>query len=78
MVPYIQKNSTVENIFSVGKLKLKTRGFTPEIEIRYDLFTKAAMNLVEESLDVDKIADMASEVKFNRIIPFEEIKDKVI
>ena len=78
VVPYIQKNSTVENILSVGKLKLKTRGFTPEIEIRYDLFTKAAMDLVEESLDVDKIADMASEVKFNRIIPFKEIKDKVI
>ena len=78
VVPYIKNNSTVENIYSVGKLKLKTRGFTPEIEIRYDLFTKAAMNLVEESLDIDAIADMASEVEFNRIMPFEEIKDKVI
>ena len=78
VVPYIKSNSTVENIFSVGKLKLKTRGFTPEIEIRYDLFTKAAMDLVEESLDVDAIANMASYVEFNRIIPFNEIKNKVI
>lgn len=78
VVPYIKNNSTVENIFSVAKLKLKTRGFTPEIEIRYDLFTKAALDLVEESLDVDKIADMASEVEFNRILTFEEIKNKVI
>jgi len=42
------------------------------------LFTKAALDLVEESLDIDKIAKMAQEVKFNRIIPFEEIKNKVI
>ena len=78
VVPYIRNNSNVDEVLSVGKLKLKTRGFTPEIEIRYDLFTKAALDLVEESLDINKIANMAQEVKFNRIIPFEEIKNKVI
>lgn len=78
VVPYIRNNTKVEDVLSVGKLKLKTRGFTPEIEIRYDLFTKAALDLVEESLDINKIADMADEVEFNRIIPFNEIKDKVI
>ena len=78
VVPYIQNNSNVDEVLSVGKLKLETRGFTPEVEIRYDLFTKAALDLVEKSLDIDKIANMAQEVKFNRIIPFEEIKDKVI
>ena len=78
VVPYIKNNSNVDEVLSVGKLKLETRGFTPEIEIRYDLFTKAALYLVEESIDIDKIAKMAQEVKFNRIIPFEEIKNKVI
>ena len=78
VVPYIKNNSNVDEVLSVGKLKLEKRGFTPEIEIRYDLFTKAALDLVEESLDIDKIAKMAQEVKFNRIIPFEEIKNKVI
>ena len=78
VVPYIKNNSNVDEVLSVGKLKLETRGFTPEIEIRYDLFTKAALDLVEESLDIDKIAKMAQEVKFNRIIPFEERKNKVI
>ena len=78
VVPYIRNNSNVDEVLSVGKLKLKTRGFTPEIEIRYDLFAKAALDLVEESLDINKIAYMAKEVKFNRIIPFEEIKNKVI
>ena len=78
VVPYIKNNSNVDEVLSVGKLKLETRGFTPEIEIRYDLFTKAALDLVEESLDIDKIAKMAHEDKFNRIIPIEEIKDKEI
>ena len=78
VVPYIRNNTKVDEILSVGKLKLETRGFTPEIEIRYDLSTKAALDLVEESIDIEKIADMAEEVKFNRIIPFNEIKDKVI
>ncbi len=78
VVPYIKNNSNVDEVLSVGKLKLEKRGFTPEIEIRYDLFTKAALDLVEESIDIDKIAKMAQEVKFNRIIPFEEIKNKVI
>lgn len=78
VVPYIRNNTKVDNILSVGKLKLEKRGFTPEIEIRYDLFTKAALDLVEESIDIEKIADMANEVEFNRIIPFDEIKEKVI
>ena len=78
VVPYIRNNTKVDNILSVGKLKLEKRGFTPEIEIRYDLFTKLALDLVEESVDIEKIADMAKEVEFNRIIPFNEIKDKVI
>ena len=75
---YIKNNTNVDNILSVGKLKLKTRGFTPEIEIRYDLFTKAALELVENSLNVDEIIKLASEVEFKRILEFEEIKNKVI
>ena len=78
VIPYIKNNTNVNEVFGVKKLKLKTRGFTPEIEIRYDLFTQAAVNLVEESLNINKIADMACEVKFNRIVSFNEIKDKVI
>ena len=78
VVPYIRNNTKVDEVLSVGKLKLETRGFTPEIEIRYDLFTKAALDLVEESINIEKVANMASEVEFNRIIPFNEIKNKVI
>ena len=54
------------------------RGFIPEVEIRYELFTSHAMDLVEENLDIDLIISMAREVEFNKIYSFEEIKEKVI
>ena len=54
------------------------RGFIPEVEIRYELFTGHALDLIEENLDIDKIIGMAREVEFNKIYTFEEIKSKVI
>ncbi len=60
------------------KLKIEGRGFTPEVEIRYDLFSKYALECVEENIDINTIASMAKNVNFNRIIPFKEIKNKVI
>ena len=52
--------------------------FIPEVEIRYELFTKYAMDLVEENLDIKQILNMAREVEFNKIYSFNEIKEKVI
>ena len=54
------------------------RGFIPEVEIRYELFTKYALDLIEENLDIDKIINMAREVEFEKIYSFDEIKRKVI
>jgi hypothetical protein len=54
------------------------RGFIPEVEIRYELFTSHSMNLVENNLNIDEIINMAREVEFEKIYTFEEIKDKVI
>ena len=54
------------------------RGFIPEVEIRYELFTSHAMDLVENNLDIDLIISMAREVEFDKIYTFEEIKNKVI
>ena len=68
----------MDKVLKVDKLKLKTRGFTPEIEIKYDLFTESALDLVEKSLNIDDIIDMTEEVEFNHILGFNEIKEKVI
>ena len=54
------------------------RGFIPEVEIRYDLFTSYAMNLIEDNLDIDLIVSMAREVEFDKIYSFDEIKSKVV
>lgn len=78
VVPYIKNNTKVKNVLNVSKLKIEGRGFTPEVEIRYDLFSKYALECVEENIDINTIASMAKNVNFNRIIPFKEIKNKVI
>ena len=79
VVPYIRNNTNVKKVLKIPKLKnADMRGFIPEVEIRYELFTSYAMNLVEENLNIDEIIAMAREVEFNRIYSFEEIKSRVI
>ncbi|WP_405294565.1 DJ-1/PfpI family protein [Methanobrevibacter sp.] len=79
VVPYIKNNTGVENVLKLPKLKsADMRGFIPEVEIRYELFTSHAMELVENNLDIDLILTMAREVEFDRIYSFEEIKSRVI
>ena len=79
VVPYIKNNTNVENVLKIPKLKnADMRGFIPEVEIRYELFTKYAMDLIEKNLDINQIIDMAREVEFEKIYSFEEIKGKVL
>ncbi|WP_405267346.1 DJ-1/PfpI family protein [Methanobrevibacter sp.] len=79
VVPYIRNNTNVEKVLKLPKLKsADMRGFIPEVEIRYELFTGHAMNLIENNLNVDEIIGMAREVEFGKIYTFDEIKEKVI
>ena len=79
VVPYIRNNTNVENVLKLPKLKsADMRGFIPEVEIRYELFTSYAMDLIESNLDIDLIINMAREVEFNKIYSFDEIKNTVI
>ena len=79
VVPYIKENTNVENVLKLPKLKsADMRGFIPEVEIRYELFTSHAMDLIEKNLNIEEIIAMASEVEFEKIYSFEEIKEKVI
>ena len=77
--PYIIENTNVKDVLKLPKLKsADMRGFIPEVEIRYELFTKYALDLIEKNLDIDKIINMAREVEFEKIYTFDEIKRKVI
>ena len=79
MVPYIRENTNVKDILKLPKLKsADMRGFIPEVEIRYELFTSHALDLIEDNLDIDKIINMACEVEFEKIYSFDEIKEIVI
>ena len=79
VVPYIRNNTNVEKVLKIPKLKnADMRGFIPEVEIRYELFTSYAMDLVEGNLNIDEIIGMAREVEFNKIYSFDEIKSRVI
>ena len=79
VVPYIKGNTSVKKVLKLPKLKsADMRGFIPEVEIRYELFTSHAMDLIENNLDIDEIINMAREVEFNKIYSFEEIKDRMI
>ena len=79
VVPYIKNNTNVKNVLKLPKLKsADMRGFIPEVEIRYELFTSHALDLIEENLNIDEIIAMAREVEFKKIYTFEEIKEKVI
>ena len=79
VVPYIKNNTNVNNILKLPKLKsADMRGFIPEVEIRYELFTSHAMDLIEDNINIDEIVAMAREVEFEKIYSFDEIKSKVI
>ena len=75
VVGYIKNNTNVGNVLKLPKVKsADMRGFIPEVEIRYELFTSHAMNLIEDNLDIDLIIKMAREVEFEKIYSFDEIK----
>ncbi|MBQ6100266.1 MAG: AAA family ATPase [Methanobrevibacter sp.] len=79
VVPYIKNNTSVDRILKLPKLKsADMRGFIPEVEIRYELFTSHAMELIENNLNIDEIINMAREVEFEKIYSFEEIKSRMI
>lgn len=71
---YIKSNSNIREVFSVDKFKMPERGSIPEIEIRYDLFSLAALETVEKNLDIDRIISMAEEIEFKRYLTLDEIK----
>lgn len=74
IVPYIKKETGINEVLAIPKVKLEERGGTPEIEIRYDLFSIVALNVIEEYLNIEKIANMSSKPIFNRYLSFNEIK----
>lgn len=63
-----------ENILAIPKIKLDERSTTPEVEIKLEEFSKAALDTVEKHLDMEKIVKMANIPEFNEYLSFDGIK----
>jgi dethiobiotin synthetase len=74
---YISKETelAIDNVLAIGKIKLDERSSTPEVEIKLEEFSQAALNTVEKYLDLEKIVKMADIPHFKGYLSFEEIKN---
>lgn len=75
VVPYLKSQTNLDDIVAMPKIKLEKRGATPEVEIRYDKFSIAALKAIDENLDIVEIANMAETPKFNRYLNLDEIQN---
>jgi cobyric acid synthase len=75
---YVATNSgedlSSKDILTIPKIKLDERSSTPEVEIKFEEFSKAALDTVEKHLDLEKIVKMADIPKFKGYLSFDKIK----
>ena len=76
VVDYIANQSKLakEDILYVPKIKLDERSTTPEVEIKLEEFSMAALDTVEKHLDLEKIVKMSNIPEFKGYLSFDEIK----
>ena len=75
LTDYVKTNSNVEEVLHMPKIKLEERGATPEVEIKYDLFSLEALKSVKNNVDLLKIVEMSGKPHFDKYLSFNEIKD---
>ena len=74
VVPFVKDSTGVDNIFYMKKAKLEERGATPEVEIRYDLFSLKALEFVKDNLNLLSIVEMSGKPNFSGYLGFDDIK----
>ncbi len=72
---YIKKDTGVEQVMALPKVKMKERGTTPEVEIKLEEFCISALKTVEEYLDLNQILIMAQNPEFGGYITFRDIEN---
>nr|WP_255596638.1 AAA family ATPase [Methanobrevibacter sp. TMH8] len=65
----------IDDILAIPKIKLDERSTTPEVEIKLEEFSRAALKTVEKHLDLEKIVKMSNIPKFKGYLSFDEIKN---
>ena len=62
-------------IWSISKAKVENKGQLPEDYLQLEKFTKAAIDVVNKDLDVDKFYNLAQRPKFRGYLTYDEICD---
>ncbi len=73
---YIKRETDLEFVEQIPKIKLDERGNTPEVELKLDEFCLNAMDTVNKFLNVDKIIAMVDYPKFIGFTDYESILNK--
>ncbi|MDR3063032.1 MAG: AAA family ATPase [Methanobrevibacter sp.] len=69
----VKKETNLDNLIAVPKIKLPDRGATPEVEISLEDFSLVALKTVEGHIDLENIIKMANKPKFKKYLAIEEI-----
>lgn len=70
---FIKDNAGVHPI-AIPKIKMDERSSTPEVEIKLEDFSLAALNTIEKYLDLEKIINMAAIPEFKGYLSFDDLK----
>ena len=73
---YIKRETDLEFIEQIPKIKIEERGNTPEVELKLDEFCLNAMDTVNKFLNVDKIVEMADYPEFIGYTDHETVLNK--
>ncbi|OWT33187.1 cobyrinic acid a,c-diamide synthase [Methanobrevibacter sp. 87.7] len=71
--PYIQKETGIDNVIGIPKVKIEARGGTPEVEIKLEDFAFKAYETINNNFDIRIISDIKEKPKFDRYLSFDEI-----
>ena len=70
---FIKENLKIDPT-AIPKIKMDERSTTPEVEIKLEDFSLAALDTIEKYLDLEKIINMAAIPEFKGYLSFDEIK----
>jgi len=76
VVDYISTQTKLakDDILAIPKIKLDERSTTPEVEIKLEEFSRAALDTVEKYIDLEKIVKMSDIPEFKRYLSYDELK----
>jgi len=69
-----ETNLAKDDILAIPKIKMDKRSTTPEVEIKLEEFSQAALDTIENHIDLEKIVKMSNIPEFKRYLSYDELK----